>query len=100
MLFEDMHGGTEEFFTLERLSDPSGETYAQTIRCTGGSCECKTDHAGEWWTVEQRDGGPDKHWATGVDSYRKAFAILANWAFGHPPAGEEMPEHDWSQVEF
>jgi len=58
-LLGDVERGDETWLIVERLADTSGQTYTQVIRSDNGS-----------WTVERREGGPDRHYATTVDELR------------------------------
>lgn len=70
MLVEEIEQGTTEFLIVERLSDPSSQTYAQTIRESDGS-----------YAVEKREGGPDRHFRVLVPDFRTAHELLTAWAF-------------------
>ena len=73
LLFEllgDVERGDELFLIVTRLSDPSSQTYAQTIRNDDGS-----------WLVERRDGSPDRHFGATVPDLRAVHRILTAWAF-------------------
>lgn len=73
MLLRDIEGDEETFVIVERLSDPSGQTYAQVIRSDD-----------EGWILERRDGGPDRHYRAVFADLRTAHAVLTAWAFELP----------------
>lgn len=75
MLFQDIQDGDETFFIVTMASDPSDQTYIQTAR---------NDDDGTW-TVEYRDGGPDRHFAATFPGHREAHAVVTAWCFGHDP---------------
>jgi hypothetical protein len=63
-------GVRAEFLIVERTSDPSGQTYAQSLRLRNGR-----------YVVERRDGAPDRHYKTVALDMRDAHALLTGWAF-------------------
>ena len=62
--------GDEEFIVIERTSDPSGQTYAQSIHCDDRS-----------WLVERRDGSADRHFRASSADIRSTHQVLTAWAF-------------------
>jgi hypothetical protein len=71
-LFEilgDIEAGEALWVIVERLDDPSRQTYAQALRDKDGS-----------YVVERRLGGPDTHEATREPDMRAAHRLLAAWA--------------------
>lgn len=84
LLLEDIERGDESYLIVERLNDPSGQTYIQTIRNEDGS-----------FLVERRDGEPDKHLQMTASDFRHAHELIAAWAFGEPDA---TAPGDWSPV--
>ncbi|MFG1820435.1 hypothetical protein ACGFIF_42230 [Kribbella sp. NPDC049174] len=56
-LMSDVEAGTTEFLIVERISDPSGQTYMQTVRLGDGQ-----------YLVERRDGARDRHFKTVAQS--------------------------------
>lgn len=86
MLLRDIEGEEETFVIVERLSDPSGQTYAQVIRNDDGG-----------WIIERRDGGPDHHYRAVFSDLRPVHAVLTAWAFELP----SFPGPDaWETVTF
>jgi len=65
----DVDRGDEQYLIIERLSDPSGQTYAQTIK-DGGS-----------WIVERRDGSPETHYRAMCSDFQTTHRLLTAWAF-------------------
>ena len=86
LLLEDIERGDETYLIVERLNDPSGQTYIQTIRNGDGG-----------FLVERRDGGPDRHFQTNASDFRHAHAIIAAWAFGAP---DGAMADEWIPVKF
>jgi hypothetical protein len=70
LLLSDVEAGRAEFLIVERTSDPSGQTYAQSLRLGDGR-----------YVVERRDGAPDRHYKTVALDMRDAHALLTGWAF-------------------
>lgn len=85
MLMEDVERGDEHFVIVRRVSDASGQTYAQVIK-----------NGTSGWTVERRDGGPDAHHSVDVASLREAHEILTCWAYEIP----QVPPPNWIRLEF
>lgn len=85
MLFEDVQREDAEFFVVERLSDTSGQTYAQTIPEPDGG-----------WTVERREGSADAHFSTRLPDMRSAHALMTQWAFELPGVNEA----NWERIDF
>ena len=69
-LLGDIERGDEEFMVIDRLSDKSGQTYAQV-----------TTGADNKWIVERRDGSPDRHYRATCADLRAAHEALTAWAF-------------------
>lgn len=84
-LLADVDRGEEQFIVLERTSDPSGQTYAQSIRDEDGS-----------YLVERRDGGPEAHFRLTSLTMREAHAVLSAWAFEMPGWASNC---DWRPVQ-
>lgn len=79
-LLRDVERGDETWFIVERVADATGQTYIQVIR---------DGHGG--WTVERREGRPERHFAVTRADLRLAHETLTTWAFGLqlvPPPGE------------
>lgn len=85
--FLDIEKGAEEYFTVGRASDPTDQTYVQTILDDNGK-----------WMVEYRDGGPDEHYIASFDDLRKAHAVLAAWCFVHDP--DLLAGVPWERLTF
>ena len=68
-LLSDIERGDEEFMIVERSSDPSGQTYAQTFRGEQG------------WAIEHRDGSAGRHFRTTIADLESTHRILTSWAF-------------------
>ena len=68
-LLGDIGRGDEQFVIVERLDDPSGETYAQVTLDDGR------------WVLEHRAGSADRHFMTTLADLPKAHEILVAWAF-------------------
>jgi hypothetical protein len=86
-LFLDIERGDENFFIVERISDPSGQTYGQTTRNEDGR-----------WIVERREGGPDRHFTTSFDNLRSAHEVLNAWANQHDP--DLLERTGWTRLTF
>jgi hypothetical protein len=78
-LLSDMERGEEEFLIVERMSDPTGQTYAQV---------CRIDEGG--YQVEHRDGGPGQHFQAVTPDKRLAHHVITAWAFELPGWREAM----------
>lgn len=72
-LLAEVDDGREGFLIVERTTDPTGHTYAQTARLEDGT-----------YTVEYRDGSAERHFATQVDDVRTVHRLIAGWATGRP----------------
>ena len=70
-LLNEIDQGDEEFIAIDRLTDPSGQTYAQAVRCDD-----------ETWAVEHRDGSADRHYRASCPDLGTAHYVLSGWAFG------------------
>lgn len=68
-LLDDIEHGREKFVVIERLSDPSHQTYIQSIR----------NDLGEY-VIEIREGGPDQHFRTVVPDMESAHDLITSWA--------------------
>lgn len=86
LLIEDIERGDEPYLIVERLNDPSGQTYIQTIRNDDGS-----------YLVERRDGSSDEHFQTNASDFRRAHALIAAWAFG---ALDAATPDEWKRLRF
>jgi hypothetical protein len=74
LLFElltDLEHGPDTFFIIERVDDPSGQTYAQVLRTDDGR-----------YIVEHRDGGPQHHRQAITPDIPAAHRALTGWCFG------------------
>lgn len=86
MLLEDIERGDEEFLVVERLADPSQQTYAQAARNADGT-----------YVVEYRDGSPQNHPGTTVEDMRSAHSLITGWAFELPGWRDSVT---WSRISF
>jgi hypothetical protein len=86
LLLQDIEEGEGSFLIIERLSDPSGNTYAQVLRRDDGS-----------YVVEHREGSADRHYATVVPDMRTAHTLLTGWAHDLNGWRERA---DWSPVRW
>lgn len=83
LLFElllDVECGDETWFIVERVADATGQTYVQVIKDGLGG-----------WTVERREGGPDRHFAVNSSDLRSAHRTVFSWVQGAqliPSSGE------------
>jgi hypothetical protein len=84
MLLEDIDQGEGTWVIVERLADPSQQTYAQVLRVNGDS-----------WLVEHREGSPETHVGATVTDLRQAHALLTGWAFDLDGWSEGT---DWAPV--
>ena len=84
ILLEDVQRGDESRFVDERLADASGQTYIQVIQDGLGG-----------WTVERREGGPERHFTVTVPDLRQAHAAMTTWAFELPLV---PPAAAWSRL--
>jgi hypothetical protein len=85
-LLLDIDRGDEAFFVIERLADPTGQTYAQVIKDDGD------------WIVERREGGPASHYKARVPDVRDAHRALCSWAHGLGSSDE--PDMAWTRLEL
>ena len=83
-LLSDIEAGEGSWLIIERLSDPTSQTYAQALRREDGI-----------YVVERREGRADEHVTTDVADMRAAHALLTGWAFQLPRWDSD---HDWSPV--
>lgn len=84
ILLQDIEAGDESFLIVERITDSTGQTYAQALRCQDGS-----------YVVEDRDGDAEHHYSTIVADMRTAHHLLAGWAFNLPGWTDHAT---WSQI--
>ena len=82
-LLSDVERGDETFFIVERLADPSGQTFIQVM------------HDGQHWIVERREGGEDQHYSVALLDLRQAHEAMTTWSFGLPLA---PPASAWTNV--
>ncbi|MGW4371674.1 hypothetical protein ACWEKT_39250 [Nocardia takedensis] len=66
------------------IAQRAPQTYIQTYRDESGV-----------YTVEYRDGSPDRHFGTQVEEPARVVDLLWTWARGKDPSDE-----DWSRIEF
>jgi hypothetical protein len=83
-LLEDLDAGEGTWLIVERVSDATGQSYAQALRREDGH-----------YQVEHREGGPDSHVKTSVGDVRAAHQLMVGWAFQLP---EWDSEHEWLPV--
>jgi len=86
MLMEDIARGDERFLVVERLADPSQQTYAQSTRNADGT-----------YVVEYRDGSPQNHFGTTVEDMRSAHSLITGWAFELPGWSDSAT---WARISF
>lgn len=79
-LMSDMEDGSEGYFAVQRLADPSGVTYAQVFR------------DGNDWLLELREG--DSRFRAVFSGRRAAHSALTAWTF-ELPGWENLA--DWQQ---
>ncbi|MEV6282623.1 hypothetical protein [Kribbella sp. NPDC051770] len=88
LLFEllaEVERGESEFLIVERTTDPSGQTYIQTVRNPDGT-----------YLVERREGDPSRHFGTTAADHRSAHQLLTDWSF-------ELfrdTHHTWTKLDF
>jgi hypothetical protein len=75
---------TNRYLIVERLSDPFGQTYVQTMR-----------EGDDVFLVEQRCGGPDEHFRAPRLDLRTAHSVLTGWAFD---LADKRDAVEWSRV--
>ncbi len=75
------------FLIVERRSDPTGNSYAQTLRSIIDGT----------YLVEYQDGSLDNHYACDGVDYRTAHTLIVGWAFDVPGWRDEG---SWSRVEL
>jgi hypothetical protein len=80
-LLSDVERGDERFIVVERLGDPTGQTYAQSIRNDDGS-----------YLVERREGHRDAHFQHTASTIREAHSLLTAWAYELPGLDGQV---DW-----
>jgi hypothetical protein len=85
-LLHGIENGRGNFLIIERLTDPTRQTYAQIARNDDGT-----------YVVEYRDGSADRHFGTVAADINIANELLTGWALGtdgwHARA-------EWSPVTF
>jgi hypothetical protein len=81
-LLSDIEAGQGTFLIVERLTDPSGQTYVQTLRRDDGT-----------YVVEHREGSADSHYGTIAPDMREAHRLITSWAFELPGWSNG---YDWS----
>ena len=86
-LLEDIDAGEGSCLVVERLDDPSGQTYVQVLRTE--------DDPG--WEVEHRAGSPEGHFHTAVGDVESAHHLVAGWALDHP---DWLDSVSWTRLEF
>lgn len=67
-VLSDIERGRELFLVVDRLGDPDGQTYMQTI-LEGGV-----------FVVEHREGSPDRHFRAVASSKQEVHAAFVAWA--------------------
>ena len=83
-LLSDIDRGDETWFIVERVSDATGQTYIQVIQDGQGG-----------WTVERREGGPDRHFGVTRADLRLAHETITAWALELPLV---PPPDEWATV--
>jgi hypothetical protein len=83
-LLELVASEESDFLIIERTSDPTGQTYAQSALGPDGAL-----------IVEYREGDNEHHLGTVAPDLRTAWQLLAGWAFERPGWGAEAT---WSRV--
>jgi hypothetical protein len=78
-LLTTVESGADEFLIVERTDDPTGQTYVQVI------------HDNEEFTVEYRDGAPDRHFQAFETDKRRVHDVIAGWRFDRPGWREALP---------
>ena len=86
-LLEDIDAGQGSCLIVERLDDPSGQTYVQVLRT----------EADPGWEVEHRAGGPESHFHTAVGDVESAHHLVAGWALDRT---DWLHSVSWTRVEF
>ncbi|MFG1842819.1 hypothetical protein ACGFH8_30835 [Micromonospora sp. NPDC049175] len=69
-LLSDMERGEEMFLVVERLTDATGQTFAQVARTEANG-----------YQVEYREGGEDSHFQAFTEDKRLVHSVLTAWAF-------------------
>ena len=88
LILQDVESGAEEFVIVERVEDGEvvNEQYVQSAfdpDAYGG------------FTVEYRDGGPDRHFSSTGHDLDSAHALVAAWSFSRP-----MPDAEWERLDL
>jgi hypothetical protein len=83
-LIDAVEAGKEEFLIAENLTDPTGQTYFQTI----------LDHDRRF-IVEHRDGDADRHFRALTPDKTVAHAAMTGWAAGRPGWHDQL---DWGPL--
>ena len=86
-LLEDINAGEGTALVVERVDDPTGQTYVQVLRTESGL----------GWEVEYRAGRPDKHFRTVVGDVESVHHLVAGWALERP---DWLRSVRWTRVEF
>ena len=73
LLLQDIEAGEGTFLIVERIADPTQQTYAQAMLLEDGS-----------YVLEHREGDSAHHYRTDVADMRAAHALLTGWAFELP----------------
>src|SRR6478609_7342328 len=85
-ILEDIDAGQGSCLIVERLDDPSGQTYVQVLRT----------EADPGWEVEHRAGSPERHFHTAVGDVESAHHLVAGWALDRP---DWLHSVRWRRVE-
>jgi hypothetical protein len=85
-LLEAVKSGQSGYLLLERTSDPTGETFAQSSPGPDGGL-----------LVEYRAGDSQHHYSAVAPDLRTAWQLMVGWAFDRPGWRDHA---SWSQVEF
>lgn len=72
-LVSDIEAGKSLWVIVERLDDPSRQTYAQALRDQDGT-----------YVVERRLGSEETHESVRLPGKREAHELLTRWAFSLP----------------
>lgn len=84
-LLTAIENGEEDFLVVERTSDRSGQTYAQTALADDRR-----------YVLEYRDGGPERHFQTYARDKHVVHRVITGWAFGFPGWRDTLAWHRWS----
>lgn len=69
-LLSDMERGEEQFLIVERLTDATGQTFAQVARTQP-----------DGYQVEYREGDEDRHFQAFTGDKRLVHSVITSWAF-------------------